>query len=164
MENKATTSARKVSSPTACIRGIQRAINQHDLNALTECFDADYQSEFPTHLGRAFRGHSQLRTNWSQIFGSVPGIQAELLRSAEHGDTVWAEWEWQGTRVDGAPFLLRGVTIQEVRDGRVVWVRLYMEPVEAAGSATDAEAALNLVGERPREASPGSAAVQGGEQ
>jgi hypothetical protein len=87
-----------------------------------------------------------MRTNWSQIFGAVPDIHAELLRLAEDGDTVWAEWEWSGTQTSGARFWQRGVTIQGVRQGRVVWVRLYMEPVQEGGAATDSATALRLAG------------------
>lgn len=155
MESKATAaSTRNPSDLTVCLAKIQRAINQHNLDALTECFDPDYESTFPLHVGRAFRGHGQLRTNWSQIFGAVPDICADLLRSAENGDTMWAEWEWRGTRVDGAPFLLAGVTIQGVQDGRVVWGRLYMEPVGTDGGAADAATALSLVEEQQGKASP----------
>ena len=147
MENQANPAeAGHPSGPTACIRSIQQAISQHDLDALTSCFDPDYQSEFPAHLDRSFRGHAQMRTNWSQIFGAVPDIHAELLRLVEHGDTVWAEWEWSGTQTSGARFWQRGVTIQGVRQGRVVWVRLYMEPVQERGAATDAATALRLAG------------------
>ncbi len=73
-----------------------------------------------------------MRENWTCNFDSVPDIKAELLRSCSSGDTVWAEWEWKGTRADGAPFVHAGVTIQGVRQGRIAWVRLYMEAVQEA--------------------------------
>lgn len=162
MENEAmATGARNTSTPTECIRGIQRAINQHDLDALTACFAPDYHSEFPVHLDRAFRGHVQMRKNWSQMFGGVPDIHAELLRTVADGDTVWAEWEWTGAQLDGARFWMRGVTIQRVRQGRVVWARLYMEPVQAAGAGSDAAVAHIVVGGQPAEDTSGPAAVSG---
>ena len=122
-------------TPTACMLQVQQAINQHDLEALVACFASGYESEFPAHPGRAFRGHAQLRANWSRIFSLVPDIHAELLCASEDGETVWTEWEWGGTRVDGLPFLQRGVTIQGVRDARIAWVRLYVEPVREDGHA-----------------------------
>jgi ketosteroid isomerase-like protein len=112
------------------IKGIQRAINQHDLDALATCFTPEYQSEFPTHPDRAVGGREQLRKSWAQIFAAVPDLHATLMRSAVAGDTVWAEWEWAGTLVSGAPFLQRGVTIHGVDQGVTHWVRLYMEPVQ----------------------------------
>jgi hypothetical protein len=77
-----------------------------------------------------------MRKNWPQIFGAVPDIEAVLLRNALEGDTAdtaWAEWEWTGTRSDGAPFATRGVTVQGVRQDRNAWVRLYSEPVQEGG-------------------------------
>jgi ketosteroid isomerase-like protein len=116
-------------NPAACVRRIQQAINQHDLDTLTDCFEPDYQSEFPAHPLRAFRGHAALRANWTRIFSTVPDLQAELLRCLTDDETAWAEWDWRGTGADGQPFAMRGVTLQGVRAGRVAWARLYMEPV-----------------------------------
>ena len=53
-------------------------------------------------------------------------------------DTVWAEWEWSGTRSDGSAMLMRGVTLFGVSEGRVCWLRFYMEPVERDGIRIDA--------------------------
>ncbi|MFI5276664.1 MAG: nuclear transport factor 2 family protein [Ktedonobacterales bacterium] len=108
---------------------IREATNRHDLDALANCFAADYASAFPTHPERVVGGREQLRRTWSRIFQAVPNIQSELLRWATHGTTIWAEWEWHGTLATGAPFLQRGVTIHGVEHGVTAWVRLYMEPV-----------------------------------
>jgi ketosteroid isomerase-like protein len=118
---------------TACILRLQQAINQHDLEAMASCFAPDYDSIFPAHPNRAFRGQPRMRVNWTRIFNFVPDIHAELLRVVERGETVWAEWEWRGTQVDGNPHHQRGVTIQGVRDSRIVWARLYIEPVQSDG-------------------------------
>jgi ketosteroid isomerase-like protein len=122
-------------APTACLQRVQAAINQHDLEALVACFAPDYASTFPAHPERAFGGHAQLRHNWTEIFALLPDIHATLLHAVEAGEAVWTEWEWTGTTRDGAPYLARGVTIQGVRDDRIVWTRLYMEPVQAGGHA-----------------------------
>ena len=136
------------SDPIDCVRHIQQAINQHSLEALTECFHPDYQSQFPGHLDRSFSGTDQMRQNWTQIFAGVPDIQAKLLGATADGDTVWAEWEWIGTRRDGARHWQRGVTIQGVQHGQVKWVRLYMEPVQdaEAGAGTNAAVRQSLAG------------------
>ncbi len=124
-------------SPMAVIERIQEAINRHDLDALAECFEPDYRSEFPAHPGRAFGGHEQMRANWTRIFHTVPDIEAVVVRSATDAATVaatvWVEWEWRGTCADGSPFLHRGVSIHGVRRDRTEWVRLYMEPVQESG-------------------------------
>lgn len=124
-------------SPLATIERLRDAINAHDLDALASCFASDLHSLFPAHPDRIFQGHAQMRTNWTRIFGGVPDIHATLVRAAAQDEIIWAEWEWRGTRRDGAPFHQRGVTIHGVRDGLIAWVRLYMEPVEA-GSGNDA--------------------------
>jgi ketosteroid isomerase-like protein len=126
------------SGTTAILERLREAINRHDLDALAARLEPDYHSEFPAHPDRTFRGHEQMRKNRSEIFGAVPDIEAALLRHASEGDTAWAEWEWTGTRSDGAPFAMRGVSVQGVRQDRIAWVRLYMEPVqEGAGGAEE---------------------------
>jgi ketosteroid isomerase-like protein len=117
---------------------IATAINGHDLDALTECFDDEVESEHPAHPARSFTGREQVRKNWAQIFGGVPDLRAELVRASADGDTAWAEWDWTGTRRDGTPHHHRGVTVLGIRGDRASWVRLYMEPVEQGGAPIDA--------------------------
>jgi ketosteroid isomerase-like protein len=123
----------ETTSTLSVMERLRDAINAHDLEAMVACFAPDYDSLFPAHPDRAFRGHQQMRANWTQIFGGVPDLHATLVRAAADGETVWAEWEWHGTHRNGAPFAMRGVTVQGVRDSRIAWVRLYMEPVEVGG-------------------------------
>ena len=126
-------------SPESVIERLQTAQNQHDLKAFLDCFDADYQSEQPVHPDRAFQGSEQVRKNWSTIFSGVPDFRSELLRTATEGDTGWAEWRWSGTHADGKELEMRGVTVFGVRDNRIVWGRLYMEPVQTTGAGIDVE-------------------------
>jgi len=114
---------------------LRDAMNEHDLEALVDVFDPDFVSETPAHPQRTFRGADQVRRNWEQIFAGVPDLKAELLDAVVEGDMVSSEWDWHGTRRDGAPHRMRGVTIQRVRDARAVSVRFYMEPVDEGGPA-----------------------------
>ena len=116
---------------TEVLERLRDAQNHHDLDAFVACFHPDYRSEQPVHPDRAFVGREQVRRNWAEVFAGVPDFQAELLRSADQGDTGWAEWHWQGTRTDGTRLDMRGVTIFGVRDDRILWGRLYLEDVEA---------------------------------
>jgi SnoaL-like domain len=102
------------------------AVNRHDLNAFLDCFDSGYRSEQPVHPDWAFTGREQVRQNWTAVFDGVPDIRAELLRSAEAGDARWAEWYWQGNRIDGTRLEMRGVTIFGIQHDRIMWGRLYM--------------------------------------
>jgi ketosteroid isomerase-like protein len=115
---------------TEVLERLRDAQNRHDLDAFVACFDPTYDSQQPLHPDRAFVGSQQVRQNWAEIFAGVPDFRAELLRSAEEGDTGWAEWHWHGTRADGTRLDMRGVTIFGIRDDRVVWGRLYLEDVE----------------------------------
>lgn len=124
-------------SPTAIIQRLNNAINQHDLEAFVGCFASDYQSEQPLHPNRAFTGVEQVRKNWSGLFANVPDLRSQLLRFAVTGDTVWSEWQWQGTRLDNHAFNMRGVIIFGTAKGRITWGRLYMEPVEESSEDID---------------------------
>ena len=125
-------------SPTAVLERLHTAMNQHNLETFLECFDANYQSAQPVHPDRGFGGREQVRKNWAAIFSGVPDFQAKLLNSTAEGDTAWAEWQWTGTRADGTRLDIRGVTLFGVQADRITWGRLYMEPVQDAGTGIDA--------------------------
>jgi ketosteroid isomerase-like protein len=117
---------------------LRAAMNAHDIEAFVACFDDEYESEQPVHPDRAFRGRDQVRSNWSAIFEGVPDFTAELISASVEGDTEWSEWRWRGTQSDGTPLDMAGVIVGGVRDGRLGWARLYIEPVEQGGAGIDA--------------------------
>ena len=119
---------------SSVVARLERAINEHDLERLVLCFHEDIRSEQPTHPARSFRGREQIRRDWSMIFAGVPDLRATVLRRVAAGDVAWAEWQWQGTRADGSPADMGGVTILGIAGGEIAWVRFYMEPVEQAGA------------------------------
>ena len=104
---------------TTIAHRLQAAINSHDIEGFVGLFDPNYQSEQPVYPDRAFGGSDQVRTNWTNIFSGVPDIQADLLRSTESGDTVWSEWYWSGTRLNGDQFEMAGVILMGVRDDHI---------------------------------------------
>ena len=124
--------------PAAVVERLVEAINAHDLEAMVACFADDYVNEWPAHPQRSFRGNQQVRRNWSQIFAGVPDLRARLPRTVVDGGTVWTEWDISGTRRDGAAFLMRGVSIFGVTEGRLAWVRFYLEPVEETSGDVNA--------------------------
>lgn len=117
---------------------LRQAVDDHDLDAVVDCFAPDYRNETPAHPGRGFDGREQVRTNWQRIFTGVPDISAALLRVAEEGDATWTEWEMRGTTRDGNEHLMRGVIIFGVRDDRAQWARFYLEPVDPGDGGVDA--------------------------
>ena len=126
---------------------LRAAMNARDIEAFVACFAADYDSAQPAHPDRAFRGREQVRANWSAVFAGVPDFRAELVRVAAVGDTVWSEWRWEGTQTDGERLEMVGVIVSGVRDDRVAWARLYVEPVERGGAGIDA-AVRDMTAER----------------
>jgi SnoaL-like domain len=114
------------------VERMHEALNRHDLEAFLDCFDAGYRSEQPAHPNRGFGGKEQVRKNWSSMFESFPDFVAELLRHYSEGRTAWSEWRWRATGLNMA-----GVTVMGVEDDRIVWARLYMEPVEEDGENID---------------------------
>ncbi len=123
--------------PAVITQRLLEAVNAHDLDALERCFAPDFVNETPAHPARSFRGSEQVRRNWSQILGGVPDLRAEILRQSVEGDTAWTEWEMRGTRRDGTPHLMRGVSIFGAEAGRFSWVRFYLEPVDEGGPGID---------------------------
>ena len=117
---------------SSVIERLNEALNRRDANLMQDCFDPEYQSEQPAHPNRGFGGKEQVHKNWSSIFESFPDFEARLIRHATEGDTSWSEWRWNGTGLDMA-----GVILMGVRSERIVWARLYMEPVEEGGGDID---------------------------
>ena len=125
-------------TPKEVAEALAEAMNARDIEAFVSLFAPDYDSRQPAHPDRAFVGRDQVRTNWSAVFSGVPDFRAELVATAVEGDTLWSEWRWRGTHRDGSPLDMAGVIVGGVRDGRLAWARLYVEPVEAAGAGIDA--------------------------
>ena len=125
---------------TAVVERLREAMNGHDPDAMLECFDPDYRSEQPAHPNRGFGGKDQVHKNWSNMFESFPDFKAEVLRQSTEGDTSWSEWHWSATGMQMA-----GVIVMGIKDDRISWARLYMEPVEEAGQDID-EAMRTITG------------------
>ena len=150
-----TTDIRPADGPGAMVDRLVEATNAHDLDALVDCFAADYVNETPAHPSRGFQGREQVRRNWTQIFAGVGDLRAEVVRRAVDDDMAWVEWHMHGTRRDGTPHAMRGVTVFRVLDGRAVWASFYLEPVDLQGGSAD-DAARRAVGEAAQPATEGA--------
>jgi ketosteroid isomerase-like protein len=137
-------------SRVALVQRLRRAVDDHDLDAVVDCFVPEYRNETPAHPGRGFEGRDQVRTNWERIFAGIPDITAEVLRTVGDGQVVWSEWEMRGTRPDGQPHLMRGVIIFGVPEERVAWARFYLEPVDPGEGGVDAAISRVVDVESPR--------------
>jgi ketosteroid isomerase-like protein len=120
------------------VQRLVRATNEHDLDAVVDCFTVDYRNDTPAHPNRGFGGPAQVRTNWEQIFRFVPDIAVEVPRFCVDGDSIWTEWRMSGTRLNGSPHRMAGVIIFGVHEGRAATASFYLEPVEEAGGDVNA--------------------------
>ena len=120
------------SSPKLIFERMIEAANRHDLEAMVACFAPGFRSEQPFHPERNFVGPAGVRKNSSFFFTTIPDIQIEILGEVEEGDTVWAELHFHGTQTDGKKYMVRGVTLQGIQAGQIIWTRLYIEPVQGA--------------------------------
>jgi ketosteroid isomerase-like protein len=120
------------------LAGLIDAVNRHDLDGLVGQFADDVISETPAHPARSFVGNDQVRRNWAQILGSIGDLRATIVASTSGpgevagGEVVWVELAFDGHRPDGAPWRMRGVTVNQVVDGRITDVHFYMEPLDEA--------------------------------
>jgi limonene-1,2-epoxide hydrolase len=127
---------------------LMAALNAHDLEAAAALIHEDYRSEQPVHPGRAFVGRAQMYANWQAMLAGIPDFHAELIRSVDDGNTTWSEWSWSGNRADGQDFNVRGVTLFEVRKGKITAGTLYLEEVERAAMSIE-DAVEGFSGRRP---------------
>ena len=127
-----------VSGRTSVIDRLVQAMNDHDLEALVDCFDESYLNETPVHPQRGFRGNEQVRQNWTQILAAVPELRARVLRMVDDGDKVWTEWDMAGTRREGGLFHMAGVAILGVESPKITSARFYLEPVEQTSGNVNA--------------------------
>ena len=132
------------------VQRLLAAVNDHGLESAAALFHESYNSVQPAHPARAFVGRAQMHANWAAMFAGIPDFHAEVVRSVDDGTTTWSEWIWAGTRTDGQPFAMRGVTIFEIEDGLITAGRLYMEEVERENVGI-AEAVQSLSGRLPGE-------------
>ena len=133
-----------LTGPGALVERLCQATNEHDLEALVNCFAVDFRNDTPAHPARSFQGRAQVRRNWEQLFRAVPDLTTEVRWTADE-DTVWSEWEMRGTRLDDSPHLMRGVVIFTVQGAEATWARFYLEPVEVGGGDVN-EAIRRAVG------------------
>jgi SnoaL-like polyketide cyclase. len=134
VEMEGTTMDERIPATRTVVDRLMDATRRRDLDGLVDCFDPDVVSDTPAHPARSFRGRESVRENWTQILRGVPDLHQELLGFSGDDRRAWCEWAWDGTRADGTPFGMRGVTIFDVAGDRITGVRFHMEPLERDGA------------------------------
>ena len=96
-----------------------QATNDHDLEALVDCFALGLPQRDAGPPGpRLRRAGRRCGGTGSRSSRFVPDVTRRRRAVAIDGDTVWSEWEMRGTRRDGSAHLMRGVILFGVSDGR----------------------------------------------
>lgn len=125
--------AKIVLNPKLLMERVVKAINDHDPVTIQDCLSPYYLSEQPVHPDRSFRGRERAAEEWAEAFRRVPNLRAEMLRYAIHEDTAWVEWHMYGTRTDKKRIDLWGVGICGIKDDKMTWSHVYLEPVQEPG-------------------------------
>ena len=101
-------------TPSALLDQLVASTNAHDLDALVDCFAADYELTDPAHPVRSFTGAAQVRKNWAALFAAIPHIRLDMQQRVLSGDSFWLEGRQVGTRRDGQPLDNQMVFIAQV--------------------------------------------------
>jgi len=111
-----------------------------DVDAYMACWDADMRIELPSGViddRAAYRKLVAAGFDWA-----VP-ISFEVHRLAVNGDDVFADWTIRARRrSDDAVVEWRGLSVCELRDGKITWWREHhlAPPQETKAEPTEGEA------------------------
>jgi limonene-1,2-epoxide hydrolase len=112
--------------PKRLLERIHTALNTRDITYLLACFQVDYEQVYPAEQGKDTLGVEAARSAWEGFFNSNPDLQAELIRQAIDGNTIWTEWRFRASSGERA-----GVIVLGVEEGLIAWSRNYLIGVPA---------------------------------
>ncbi len=99
------------------------AWNSHSPDKLLSLFSDNVLYEDVAY-GEVSHGKAELRKFAADEFDGVPDLELKLLRSAIHNGHGTIEWSFTGTDKGvyktGKKFTVRGVSVIDVRDGKIV--------------------------------------------
>jgi ketosteroid isomerase-like protein len=122
-------------SSTDTVLAFIRAINSHEIGALTDLMTADH--EFVDSLGALAGGRDQMRQSWIAYFFMIPDYRIEVARVFSQGTSVVVTGKASGTvavrgELPSANAWEMPIAVQaEVRDGRIARWQVFAdnEPV-----------------------------------
>ena len=118
------------------VKRLPDAMNAHGLQAMLDSFHEDQAAS-----SRCIQDGASRAENRSGRTGPPSSTQCRSSLRTWSTSVVttirWSDWRWSGTRQDGSRLDVAGVIVAGVRDRRIAWARLYMEPVEAAQESID---------------------------
>ena len=112
---------------------VERAIaawNSHDPDKTVTAYTDDVVYEDVPHRIIS-HGRAELREFVAGCFASDGDVKVELVNSWVHDGHGVMEWVWRGVDIEqfktGKPFAIRGLSIFEVRDGKISRDRDYYD-------------------------------------
>jgi steroid delta-isomerase-like uncharacterized protein len=145
------------------VRDFVAAGNMHDVERQVSLFTDDCIYE-DVALGKTTHGKDELHAFSKEFFAGAPDLKEELKSVIVSGNRVAIEWimsgthtgDWPDLPANGKSFSMRGVSLMELRDGKIQrntdyydsasWMRqLGVEPQAAASDPFAGTWKLNLV-------------------
>ena len=108
------------------------AIQALDLDKTVSFYADDIISEDPAYQYR-FTGRGEVKSMYVSVY-ALPDVKFEYTSSFVSGDGQWAaaKWIWSGTK-GGESYSIPGVSILEIRDGKIVRETIYYNTTAAYG-------------------------------
>jgi ketosteroid isomerase-like protein len=110
------------------IDGFNEAFNRHDADALAAWLTDDtvFEDTSPAPDGRRLEGKETVVAYWRRWFTHNAGAVFETEDMIVSGDRAAVRWVYRKQR-NGQPWLLRGVDVFTVRDGKVAAKLAYVK-------------------------------------
>jgi steroid delta-isomerase-like uncharacterized protein len=103
------------------------AVSMQDLNKLASLFTEDCVYE-DVAQGGTMLGREEVKAGYNQVFSQFPDFKLEIKSYFIAEDAITSEWVMTGTSKTGKSFSTRGVTIDQLRGGKIQKNRDYYDP------------------------------------
>jgi ketosteroid isomerase-like protein/rubrerythrin len=104
-----------------------RALEENrDVEGIAALFDADAEVSNPTDA-EPHRGRDGARRFWETYRGTFDEIRSDFSRVVTQGDTAMLEWTSRGRTTGGTTVEYSGVSVLDLRDGKVRRFRAYFD-------------------------------------
>ena len=97
------------------------------LNLVTD--DIRFENTGPAPDGERYQGKESMKTFWEQFFANAPNARFELenILTAEDHVVVRHQYYWAENGQGPDPGRVRGVTILDIRDGKIAGMYPYVK-------------------------------------
>ena len=112
---------------TQCLLDAKEALETLNHKAILSIYAEDFLFE-DVPAGLRITDRAGLEGYFSNLF-SLPGVAFTDVRIFDSGDFAVLEWTWSGThRKTGEAYHVRGVSVIELRGGKIARESIYYDP------------------------------------